>query len=232
MRYTKTMLCLANSRKYQGRCVAGKVYEAGVFGEWIRPVTARAWEAIDPADYVYANGGIPEVMDVMDISFLERRPRGCQTENQLIDPAIQWTRIGRATWDDLERGADSADSLWINGFQGTLGANDRIPADRADTLCGSLLLIRPVDLTAQVLTLPMPFGEQKRQVRVQFAYKDTPYNLVVTDLYIEARCQSKKNGEYPIAHAYLCVSLGEPVEGWRYKLVAAIITPNRVGLAT
>ena len=49
MAYTKTILCLANSRKYQGRCVGGKVYEAGVFGECVPP-----WIASDEAQGVHA----------------------------------------------------------------------------------------------------------------------------------------------------------------------------------
>ncbi|MFA6240975.1 MAG: hypothetical protein WC655_08605 [Candidatus Hydrogenedentales bacterium] len=229
MNYTKTVLCLANSRKYQGRCVAGKVYEAGVFGEWVRPVTTRAWEAIDPGDYAYGNGSYPEVMDVIDIPFVERRPKSCQTENHLMDTSRHWRKAGRLAWGDLEKGVDCVDSLWVNGYKSSLGQNDRIPEECADSMANSLLLVRSTDLSLLVSTIPMPFGETKRQIRAQFHFNRIAYNIVVTDLYIEARCENRKDGAYPVPEAYVCVSIGEPIEGNRYKLAAAIITPNRAG---
>ena len=38
MAYTKTILCLAASRKHQGKCFAGKCIQTG---EWIRPVIGQ-----------------------------------------------------------------------------------------------------------------------------------------------------------------------------------------------
>ena len=34
------------------------------------------------------------------------------------------------------------------------------------------------------------------------------------------------DGDYPIGESYLTVSLGEPFEGYSYKLIAAVIVPN------
>jgi hypothetical protein len=39
MPYRKTIVCLANSRKYQGRCVAGVEWQGQMIGGWIRPVS-------------------------------------------------------------------------------------------------------------------------------------------------------------------------------------------------
>ena len=34
------------------------------------------------------------------------------------------------------------------------------------------------------------------------------------------------NGEYELGESYLTVSLGEPFDGYCYKLIAAVIEPN------
>jgi len=39
MKYTRTFVCFANSRKHSGRCVAGKEWLSGRPGEWVRVVS-------------------------------------------------------------------------------------------------------------------------------------------------------------------------------------------------
>jgi hypothetical protein len=41
MTTVKRILCLANSRKLSGRCLAGKEFGGNDIGTWIRPVGAR-----------------------------------------------------------------------------------------------------------------------------------------------------------------------------------------------
>jgi hypothetical protein len=65
----------------------------------------------------------------------------------------------------------------------------------------------------------------RNKVRARFAYRDTPYLLSVTDPGIERMYLMKEQGEYPLItrDLYLTVSLGEPFNGYCYKLVAAVI---------
>ena len=60
---TKTvdLLCLANSRKDGGRCIAGVRLDDG---GWLRPVGSGAHGALVPRDYLLPVGGEPRVLDI------------------------------------------------------------------------------------------------------------------------------------------------------------------------
>ena len=51
------------------------------------------------------------------------------------------------------------------------------------------------------------------------------YWLSVTDPEVEATYYNNDFGEYPITgeNVFICVSIGEPYEGYCYKLVAGVI---------
>jgi hypothetical protein len=65
-------------------------------------------------------------------------------------------------------------------------------------------------------------------VRADFDYGGEAYNFVVTDPVIEDEFFKKEDGTYRIKGARLCVSLAEVYHGSATKLVAAVITPDRV----
>ncbi len=71
------------------------------------------------------------------------------------------------------------------------------------------------------------FGNAKRRLRATFSFNCIQYKLAVTDIFIEHQYLQGEDGIFPIKTALLCVSLGELWEGYAYKLVATIITPNR-----
>jgi hypothetical protein len=151
-------------------------------------------------------------------------PRSYQTENYLVDESKKWVRVARFPEPKLPGLCDQPETLWINGHHSTGGSNDRIPVETANAaVASSLLFIRPERFKFQV-------GEEtltrKRKVRAEFSYNGALYNLTVTDPLFEKFCFDKDPGEYALndTDVFLCISLGEPYEGYCYKLAAAVIT--------
>ena len=87
----KRIVCLANSRKMSGRCIAGKeILSDGRIGAWIRPVSDRENEEVSEYERQYIDGSDPSVLDAMEIPLIAPRPKDYQRENWLLNPATYW----------------------------------------------------------------------------------------------------------------------------------------------
>src|SRR5258708_21891940 len=221
----KTIVCLANSRKLSGRCVAGKVLEKGKIGPWLRPVSNRVNEEVSEDERQYSDGSDPQILDIIDIPVLEPRPKSFQTENYLIDPDFYWERKGRASWKEVEKWTDSPKALWLNTDSTYAGLNDRVSVKEAACLTNSLYLLQLDDVKLHVFAPGAAFGNPKRRVQARFEYRGVSYWLRVTDPTYERTYLKKADGAYNLGQCLVAVSLGEPFDGHCYKLVAAIITP-------
>ena len=71
------------------------------------------------------------------------------------------------------------------------------------------------------------FGIPKRRVQGRFVHAGREYALWITDPMYEKRYLAKLDGRYRIGECHLTISLGELYQGAFYKLVAAIIDPDR-----
>jgi len=90
------IICLANSYKHNGRCIAG-IDETG---RWVRPVSWNKKRAIDKENRII-DGVEPKVLDVLEIPLHAHGPfEGCQPENKLLK-AGQWRRTGHINPEDL-----------------------------------------------------------------------------------------------------------------------------------
>ena len=221
----KRIVCLANSRKLHGRCVAGREWSDHRVGSWIRPVSDREHGEVSEYERQYEDGSDPQVLDVMDVPVLEARPVGCQTENWLLDPQRYWEKVGRLSWLELPLLADTDTSLWVDGHSTYNGVHDKIPIETAQRLENSLRLIRVDKLGLSVFKPDEAFGNMKRRVQGRFVYGGKHYGLWVTDPTYERRYLAKLDGNYRIGECYLTVSLGEPYGGACYKLIASIFVP-------
>ena len=114
MAVVKRLVCLANSRKLSGRCIAGKEISNRRVAGWVRPVSARVHEEVSEYERQYEDGSDPRVMDIMDVPLLDPRPKAYQQENWLLDSEQYWVKAGCTGWDKLERLADPVEPLWTN----------------------------------------------------------------------------------------------------------------------
>ncbi len=144
MSYTKKIVCLANSRKLSGRCIAGKeVLDTG-YGEWIRPISRRETAEISEEEMRFENGEAPEPLDIIEIPMKEHKPNEFQRENYMIDDEYYWEKCGNLSVNRLPELLDVViGSLWTNGYSSYNGINDRIPiSDARNNITSSLVLIQ------------------------------------------------------------------------------------------
>jgi len=216
------LVCLANSRKYGERCVAG--YDP-LGRRWLRPVSDTATGTLERRDRRCSDGGEPRPLDLLRLTLREPAPRNHQPENWLL---------ARGYWQ--RRGALSpAEAVALLSGLATLGADllggvgDRVPeaAFAAQPAERSLAVVEP-----EAIDWLIEMGRHgQRRTRALFALDGAAYNLAVTDLEFELRLALLPDGRHPRAAAgfapsdrvFLIVSLGEPFRGDCYKLVAAVI---------
>ncbi|MEW6283275.1 MAG: hypothetical protein AB1758_32000, partial [Candidatus Eremiobacterota bacterium] len=221
-------VCLANSRKITGRCVAGKDPEDPA--RWIRPVSARPEGELSEEERRYSDGRDPSLLDIVTVTVKGPAPKGCQTENYLIDEDCYWLHGGRIAWTDLPGLEDTVTGpLWWNGDSTRNGQNDRVPVGLADTFDYSLRFIHTPRLHLRVFAPSADFGNPKRRVQALFQVAGHEYRLWVTDPVVERQRLASPQEFHDVHEAYLTLSLGEPCphDQCCYKLVAAILTPDR-----
>src|SRR5579863_1348418 len=192
---TKEIVCLANSRKHSGRCIAGKEVLSHGYGRWIRPVSARPSAEISEEERRYENGALPQVLDVIRIPIIGATPQLHQSENYVIDSEYYWVKRGELSWGDVNRLVEKPAPIWTNNDSTYYGLNDRVRVDLAAKLNSSLMLINPEDLTIKVVTEGAQFGNAKRRVRADFRHAGAYYSLIVTDPGAERALLAKENAE-------------------------------------
>jgi hypothetical protein len=223
----KTLLVLANSRKLSGRCVAGRAVAGARIGEWIRPVSDRPDEEVNFFERRYEDDSDPRLLDLASVPLIEPRPKGCHSENWLLDANRWWKREGRVGWAALASLSEGDGPLWANGFSTRHGCNDRIPEDQAARLPGSLRLVRISRLRLSVLAPGTDFGDHRRRVQGFFQLGGFDYGIRVTDPDVERDYLRRRDGNYFLGECFLTLSIGEPFKGFRYKLIAAVIERAR-----
>jgi len=219
--HTMRIVCLANSLKYSGRCVAGKELTEGQIGRWVRPVNGTPTKELSLSDITLQTGNEPKLLDVISVPLGKTCPLSYQSENWSIERA-PWIWEGTLPLAEVSRLCDDAEGLWINGYHGLHGANDLMPEGLVqETIDSSLVLIRPEDL--QIVVGPGLMGAKK--IHARFNFRDETYLLTVTDPVMKTHYMQKDLGEYAVdsAQTLLTVSISDPNRGFCHKLVAGII---------
>jgi hypothetical protein len=210
------LVCLANSYKEGGRCLAGielntrnspSVHNGQP--KWIRPICDTEHGEVPLALVHNIN-----LLDVIQLRLTERPAEvGHQTENMLFDEnSIEV--IGRFPAAELE--PLCSQDLSILGNRGKA-----VPPDVVEQLRHSLVLINTSDFELFQKTYENSSG--KPQLRIRFSYHATEYDLPITDPAFQLRYRANHDCLVDQESLYLTISLGNEHEGWFYKLVAGVI---------
>ena len=207
------IICLANSFREGGRCVAGIDTATG---NWIRPVP-KSGGAI-PTSRLTFNGQSLEVLDIIQLDVKpQKQITKFQRENYVVTN-WDWKIVGKAKPGELLNYCDDGNPILFTD-------NDRVSPKLLEKLSGdkweSLRLVQPRNVKCEPVY-------KSGQWRARF--KDSAgneYALKVTDLII---CDRLNDGEDINSDCILTISLGEPWEPpdksipeHCYKLVAAAI---------
>jgi len=216
------MVCLANSRKIGGRCVAGIRTDGG---GWLRPIGDRKDGTLFPSEADLDDGTEAGVLDVVVVDVAEPRPSSYQPENWLLGPT-QWRLMDRpARGKVLERLREHL----VHGTALLGNTSDRIAASTFDSSPNesSLALIRP----EEVRWIHTTNWRGRPSARVRFKLSGADYDLSLTDPIWEDKVKAKPEGTYSSSDLgisseqdlMLTVSLGEPLNGICYKFVAGVV---------
>ena len=218
----KRFICLANSRKTSGRCIAGKEMIGNAIGKWIRPVSKRENHEISELDRRYQDGSTAQTFDIINASFEGKSNHSAQEENYTINDKYYWIKEARYN-GSLDSLTDSPAILWETGYSSYNGKHDRIPITSVEKPIQTLYFIRPAKLIIIVRIEGAEFGNGKKKIRANFSYNKTVYEISVTDPEVERIYLALGEGRYqPTGQCYITVSLGEAWEGYYYKLAAGI----------
>lgn len=208
------IVCLANSFKEGGRCLAGIAFD--VLDKqtkrpthlWVRPVTHDAHGQIPPLEV-----GDIEMLDIIELEITgKENSLPHQTENYYYT-AGSMKKLGKFPVSDLSKFVYTGSTLFG-------GKGKAVSEDKAAEIGYSLVLIHVrnfvlYEVKYEDASYPKPRGK--------FTYNNIEYDLPVTDpefLFEVKRRPLKFKTPFD---CYLTISLGNKFEDFYYKLIAGVL---------
>ncbi|MEM6320127.1 MAG: hypothetical protein AAF960_20820 [Bacteroidota bacterium] len=219
----KLFICLANSKKYNQRCIAGvevylgknQKFHVVLQGErpvWIRPVTKEGRGEV-PTSLVEKM----KLLDVYEVNVIRPNPKGHQTENVLFD---KYSLKKVKTLENVT--AEKMNWLLVKEQKCIFyGQHKTIPKDSIHSVNHSLCIVRAENV--RFYNKKYREWEVELRLRVQFTYLDAQYDMPVTDVDFLANYQQHPIEEVTDKTIFLTISISNEFEGLFYKLAAGVI---------
>ncbi len=218
----KYFICLANSYKHGGRCIAGIEVVPQSDGSlcivchddgrprWIRPVSMSA------------NGEIPnhlaesfKIFSLVKLTDVDPCPDNAHTED------VHCTRMEICPFE-LSPTREFLNQLIDTQHQAAFYFRGKsIPTTIIDRLDYSLMLIHPDNACAYC-----DEGRENSKYRMKFTYNESNYDFPITDPVFLEQFKKSPDSYADLDGVYLVLSLGIAFEGFHYKLVATVLIPN------
>lgn len=202
------LLCLAYSRKYNSRCVAGLRLDTL---EWVRPISATEHGELSAISCRLDVGRPPQPLDVVRIPLVGARPERHQPENSLLGGG-QWQLVDELS---VRTAAAYLDRVVLSG--------PNLLGDRADSIDWDWIQQNGMNASLGIVKVhPVFYVNPWGKLRASFTLRGAHYDLAVTDLAAWAN-DARQPGFRVQSDWYLTISLGERFDqkNRAYKLVAA-----------
>lgn len=218
----KYFICLANSYKRGGRCVAGVEIVFDTNGglkpvcdddgrpRWIRPIATTTYGEIPN----YVAEGI-KLLSIVKLYNVVPCPNKPHTEN------VYYSKLEQCKYDLSN--ADSLLNHLINSTHQSIFRNRgrAVSAEMSTGIDYSLMLIHVENAYAYI-----DENREKSKNRMSFSYYGADYDFPITDPIFLEEFQKEPECYANIPDVYLTISLGLEFEGWHHKLVAGVIIPD------
>lgn len=219
-------LCLANSRREGGRCVAG--IDLGT-DKWVRLAKSDG-SPFSAFEISYKNDESPRPLDKIKIRVIKPQVSYFHPENWIVDKRFRWEKIGQDSLKALSQYTDKSTLPFFKDPCNCCSAKDL----QNTPLLRSLMLIhkKPV-----IFRKTWSEWKKQPQIRARFTYKGNDYDLVVTDDEWENIFKKPKGpywdfGDYTFnGSLYLVIGLGEDFKGRHYKLIVSVITKSKIHMS-
>lgn len=218
----KFFICLANSYKRGGRCIAGVEIALKDDGkwkmirnhdgnpQWIRPIANTPYGEIPNH---LALGIKP--LTIVKLCDVQPCPHNAHTEDVFFSQMNCYK-------DDFPIINEVLNLLVDPNHQAIFHNRGRAISTQMITgLNYSLMLIHPENIQTYI-----DETREKSKYRMSFTYFGTNYDFPITDPLFLDRMRETPQLYSQIDNAYLTLSLGMEFEGWHHKLVAGVILPK------
>ena len=218
----KYFICLANSLKRGGRCIAGieiNVDEQDCWSvvrntngapRWIRPIDP----CTEYGEITNLSASLITLFSVVRLMNVQEVPCESHVEDTLFS---QMTVIGdiMPTISILK---ELTDNVHLSIFY---DSGNSISKSTFAEGTYSLMFI-----CAEAIHIVPDLQKERTKYRMQIKYKGNDYDMPITDPdYLNYLSNNMKDGGC-LRNIYLCISLGMEYEGRHHKLVAGVITPR------
>lgn len=219
----KYFICLANSYKRGGRCVAGveivldrnggwePVLNEDGRPRWIRPIAQTTYGEIPNS--VAEN---IEMLSVVKLTHVVPCPEQAHAEN------VYYSQLKPCNNYKVQQASSTMNQLVDTKHQRIF--HNKRNAVSAELLAGvnySLMLIHPDKASAY-----RDEDSDNPKTRMKFTYHGTEYDFPITDPAFLDEFEREPERYDNIPDVYLALSLGLEFHGWHYKLVAGVIIPT------